>query len=65
MEDNIPYAEEESDEEPEDREEVASKKRVISANRVSFRDESEIREIVRLSPLDFSSFPLVDEFFFQ
>uniref|UniRef100_K1QP98 Ankyrin repeat domain-containing protein 26 n=1 Tax=Magallana gigas TaxID=29159 RepID=K1QP98_MAGGI len=46
VEDNIPYDEDqEEDEEEEDREETPAKKRTISANRVSFRDESEIREI--------------------
>lgn len=44
VEDNIPYDEDQEDEE-EDREETPAKKRTISANRVSFRDESEIREI--------------------
>lgn len=47
IEDNIPYDSGEEEEEEEERE--PAKKRMISVNRVSFRDESEIREIVRYS----------------
>lgn len=55
VEDNIPYDEDqEEDEEEEDREETPAKKRTISANRVSFRDESEIREIVSRATVDIS-----------
>lgn len=53
VEDNIPYDEDQEDEE-EDREETPAKKRTISANRVSFRDESEIREIVSRATVDIS-----------
>lgn len=54
VEDNIPYDEDQEDEEEEDREETPAKKRTISANRVSFRDESEIREIVSRATVDIS-----------
>ncbi|XP_062588360.1 uncharacterized protein LOC134250039 isoform X5 [Saccostrea cucullata] len=45
IEDNIPYDEEEEEEEEENKEEEPGRKRTLTANRVSFRDESEIREI--------------------